>query len=160
MIKLLILDFDGVFTDGKIFFDSYGKVMKFYNVKDGTGIKLLQNKNIKIGVISGYKENKSQLEILNHLKIDLFSLNDKDKVKTANEWCRMLDINIEKEVAFMGDDINDIELMKIVKMPSSPSNAHKSCKKVCEWISSYNGGEGCIRQLCEHIIEINNSISV
>ena len=155
MIKLLILDFDGVFTNGKIFFDSYGKIMKFYNVKDGTGIKLLQNKNIKVGVISGYKENKSQIEILNHLGIDLISLNDKDKVKTATEWCKILDINIQQEVAFMGDDINDIELMNIVKLPTCPLDAHELCKNVCKWVSKYNGGEGCIRQLCEHILQIN-----
>ena len=57
MIKFVVFDFDGVFTDGKVYFDCQGNIQKYYNIKDGTGIKLLIEKNIEVGVISGYKDN-------------------------------------------------------------------------------------------------------
>ena len=65
MIKFVVFDFDGVFTDGKMYFDKEGNIIKYYNTKDGMGINLLRKNGIKIGIISGYKENESQKKILN-----------------------------------------------------------------------------------------------
>lgn len=71
MIKIVLFDFDGVFTDGKVYFDQTGNINKCYNTKDGLGIHLLQKNNIEIGVISGYKLNNSQKEILNQLTYEV-----------------------------------------------------------------------------------------
>jgi 3-deoxy-D-manno-octulosonate 8-phosphate phosphatase (KDO 8-P phosphatase) len=79
-IKMVVFDFDGVFTDGTIIIDNNGYVIKRYNVKDGMGIRLLKKNNIEVGVISGYKENKSQLNILKHLKINYIALGIKNKI--------------------------------------------------------------------------------
>jgi 3-deoxy-D-manno-octulosonate 8-phosphate phosphatase (KDO 8-P phosphatase) len=81
MIELVVFDFDGVFTDGKILFDNDGNVIKHYNVKDGLGISILHKNKINVGVISGWSDNTSQKNILKHLKISRFSLNIHNKLK-------------------------------------------------------------------------------
>tara|TARA_B100000886_G_scaffold340095_1_gene307882 strand:- start:199 stop:510 length:312 start_codon:yes stop_codon:yes gene_type:complete len=99
MIKFIVFDFDGVFTNGNITFNNNGEVIKNYNVKDGMGINLLKNKNINVGIISGYKHNNSQLEIIKHLNIKYFSLETKNKLNTLEKWCEELNIDIKNEVA-------------------------------------------------------------
>ena len=151
-IKLVVFDFDGVFTDGIIQFDNNGNIIKKYNCKDGIGIKLLQKNKIKVGVISGYKDNISQSSILEHLDIDLISFGSDNKLNILNNWCKKLDIILD-EVAYMGDDINDFELLNKVKLSGCPNNSHKKCISVCKFISKFNGGEGCVRDFCENILE-------
>lgn len=151
MIKLVVFDFDGVFTNGEVIFDNNNNIIKKYNAKDGLGIKLLKNKNIKIGCISGYKENKSQQNILEHLKIDYISMG-KNKLETLNLWIEELNITLE-EVTYMGDDINDLEVMKMVKITGCPSDAVSEIREISNFISDKKGGEGCIREFCEYILD-------
>ena len=155
MIKLVVFDFDGVFTNGEVIFDNHNNIIKKYNVKDGLGINLLKEKNIKIGCISGYKENKSQQNILEHLKIDYISMG-KNKSETLNLWIKELNITLE-EVAYMGDDINDLEVMKIVKITGCPSDAVSEIREICDFVSDKKGGEGCIREFCEFILDNSNN---
>lgn len=152
MIKFVVFDFDGVFTDGKITFDDNNNIIKNYNVKDGLGIKLLKNKNINIGCISGFKENNSQRNILDHLDIDYISMGDKNKKQTLISWCEELNITLD-EVAYMGDDINDIEIMDVVKIIGCPKDAVNEVKELSNFISNKNGGYGCIREFCEFLLE-------
>ena len=156
MIKLVVFDFDGVFTNGEVIFDNNNNIIKKYNVKDGLGIQLLKDKKIKIGCISGYKENKSQKNILEHLKIDYISMG-KNKLDALNIWIKELDITLE-DVAYMGDDINDLEVMKIVKKTGCPSDAVKEIKEICDFISDKKGGEGCIREFCEYVLDSDSNI--
>lgn len=151
MIKFVVFDFDGVFTDGKVYFDSQGNIQKYYNIKDGTGIKLLIEKNIEVGVISGYKENISQHKILEHLNIKYISLNSESKLDILNKWCQDLNIKLE-EVAYMGDDINDLEIINNVKLSACPCDAVKECKDVVNYICEKKGGEGCVREFIDKII--------
>lgn len=151
MIKLVIFDFDGVFTDGKIIFDSNGNAMKHYQVKDGMGIKRLQEAGFKIGVISGWKDNMSQQYILKHLKIKRFSLGSNKKLDILKEWCDELQITLE-EVAYMGDDLNDILVMKEVKIVACPNNSVGEVKKVANIVCKRNGGNGAVREFCEYLI--------
>ena len=159
MIKLLIFDFDGVFTNGNIIFNNNGEIIKRYNVKDGMGINLLKNKNINVGIISGYKHNNSQLEIIKHLNIKFYSLETKDKLNILEKWCAKLNIDIKDEVAYMGDDINDLDVMKCVKLVACPNDAVENVKKISNFISKKNGGQGCIREFCEYIISRNDTKS-
>ena len=159
MIKLVVFDFDGVFTNGTITFDN-NKIVKSYNVKDGTGIGLLRKNNIEIGVISGYVENDSQKAILDHLKIKHVSLNNKNKIETLNQWCQDLKIDLKEEVAYMGDDINDLCVLKEVKLPGCPSDAHheviETCNILSGFISTKKGGKGCVRDFCDFILNQNS----
>jgi len=152
MIKLSVFDFDGCFTNGKVFIDNNGCVIKHYNVKDGTGISLLKKNNIKVCIISGYKKNKSQLEIIKHLKLDYYSFENNNKFKYLKELCLKLNINLETEVSYMGDDINDIDVLENVKFNGCPKNAHKEVLNICNFISSKDGGNGCIREFCDYLI--------
>ena len=153
MIKLVVFDFDGVFTDGKIIFDEDGNALKHYNAKDGMGIFQLHEANIEVGVISGWPTNKSQESILTHLKIKRVSLGSNKKLEILKKWCAELNIGLEN-VAYIGDDINDLKVMKEVKLVGCPNDAVEEVKNIAHVISSKNGGNGAVREFCEYILEI------
>ena len=158
MLKFIVFDFDGVFTDGKIYFDNFKTCLKHYNVKDGMGIHLLKKNKIKIGVISGFNENNAQRTILEHLDIDYISIGDKDKLNTLQKWCNKLNFDLETEVAYMGDDINDIEILNKVVFSGCPNDAVKEVIDIVTFVSNKNGGDGCVREFCDYII--NNRIKI
>jgi len=152
MIKLIIFDFDGVFTNGQISFDNEGNAIKHYNVKDGMGIFNLHKQCIEVGVISGWRENNSQKAILQHLNITRVSLGSNDKLKILTKWCKELNINLEN-VAYMGDDVNDLEVMKTVKLAGCPNDAVKKIKDIAHFVSIKDGGNGAVREFCELICD-------
>lgn len=159
MIKFVIFDFDGVFTDGKITFDNCGNIIKSYNVKDGMGINNLIKNNIKVGVVSGYKINNSQEKILKHLDIKYVSFDTKDKLKKIKEWCICEELNLVN-VAYMGDDINDIEIMNNIILSGCPKDSHNKILDISKFISSKKGGQGCVREFCDYILENQTNISI
>lgn len=158
-IKFVVFDFDGVFTDGSVIFDNDNNIIKKYNVIDGVGIKSLKNKSIEIGCISGYKENQSQRNILEHLNINYISMGSNDKLNILKSWIEPLNITLE-EVAFMGDDVNDIEIMNNIKLVGCPKNTHKDCLELAQFISEKNGGEGCVREFCDYILNNDNKLTI
>lgn len=152
-IKLVVFDFDGVFTDGKILFDNNGNALKHYNSRDGNGIfRLIKNK-IELGVISGWEHNISQKSIIEHFGIKKISLGTDEKVNVLKKWCKDLNIGL-KEVAYMGDDLNDIEIMKNVGLVGSPNDAVSDVKYISNFVSKKNGGNGAIREFCDFILKI------
>lgn len=153
-IKFIVFDFDGVFTDGKVGIDHQGNIIKFYNCKDSTHLNLVREKNIKTGVISGFQENNSQLNILKRLKIDYIKLGSHNKLQILQEWCNELKISIEKNVAYIGDDINDIEVLKKVAISACPNDANNLCKNIVDIITTRNGGEGCVMEFCDYLIKL------
>tara|TARA_B100000787_G_scaffold36434_1_gene25560 strand:+ start:7754 stop:9859 length:2106 start_codon:yes stop_codon:yes gene_type:complete len=156
MIKLAAFDFDGTFTNGEIIFHE-NIIVKKYNVKDGYGIKLLKKKGIKTCVISGYKYNDSMQKICEHLNIDHIYQEIENKAKCIDELLKELNLNYE-EVSFMGDDLNDFDLLKKVNLSGCPKNSNSKIIDECKFISNYNGGNGAVREFCEHIC--SNPISV
>lgn len=150
-MKLVVFDFDGTLTDGTVLFGSDpDAIMKQYNVKDGMGIRILKDHGIKIGVISGFKENASTRAICRHLKFDYISLGSNDKISIIQNWMNGLNITFE-DVAFMGDDINDLALLKIVGVSGCPSDASPECLDTCRFVSRYPGGRGAVREFCNFI---------
>jgi len=157
-IKLVVFDFDGVFTDGKCFFDSNNNILKFYNIKDGMGLSILKNKNIKTGLISSYntKKNisiaeKENNEIISHLNFDYKFIGKGSKILILNEWMKELNLSYDS-VAYIGDDINDIEILKKVKFSACPNDALNECKEIVKYICKNNGGDGCVREFIEEIL--------
>lgn len=151
MIKLFISDIDGVLTDGKLYYTKNGEEIKAFNVMDGLGIKLLQNKNIKFGVISG-RHSEALINRLKELKIDIIYTGNHNKLDIYNNIKK--DLNLEdEEVAYMGDDLVDIPLLKRVGMSFAPSSAHYFVKKFCKYITKNKGGEGALREAIEIILE-------
>ena len=159
-IKLAIFDFDGVFTDGNIYFDQQGNPIKKYNTRDAVGLRLLKNCDIKIGVVSGYKDNNSQRKILEHLECDYISLGSPhEKLETIKEWACNLDISLQ-HVSFMGDDHIDLESLTKVGFSGCPKDAARECLEIVDFISEKKGGEGCIREFCEEVVKRRNKLTI
>ncbi len=149
-IKLLILDCDGVLTDGKIIYDNHQVETKHFSAKDGLGIRLLSFTEISVAVISG-----RQSEILSRrcqdLHIEHLFQNIKNKVKCAEELIQSLDLTWDN-VAIIGDDWNDYALMKKVHFSVVPADAFPSIKSCVDHITERSGGEGAVRELIELIL--------
>lgn len=153
MIKFVVFDFDGVFTDGKIIFDNNGNAIKNYNAKDGNAIFRLKHNNIQTGVISGWKSNNSQKSIIEHLQFDKKSLGSDDKLSILLNWCKELNISL-KEVAYIGDDLNDLEIMNsCVGLKCCPNDAADEIKEKVHYVCSKNGGGGAVREFCEYTLK-------
>ena len=152
-IKLVVFDFDGVFTNGTVTFDSKGDVVKSYNIKDGMAIKILKSMNISTAVLSGFSSNESTKAICKHLKIDMVSMGNSHKLETLKMWGTQLDINLF-QIAYMGDDINDIECMKNVGISACPADATHQCTKFAKYICKKNGGNGAIREFTDYLIHV------
>lgn len=151
-IRLIVFDFDGVFTDGKIIFDHEGKPTKHYNAKDGMGIFQLHKFNVNVGVISGWRENPSQKAILEHLKIKHVSLGSNEKLAILKNWCQELNINLN-QVAYMGDDINDVDVMKQVGFVACPCDAVQEVQQIANFVCTKEGGNGAVREFCDYILK-------
>ncbi len=152
MIKYLVMDVDGTLTDGKIYMSPSGEAMKAFNIKDGCGIHdLLIPAGILPVIITG---RKSEIVLNRCREIGITEIHQgvSDKVTKLKQVCH--DISC---VAYIGDDINDLDCMKVVKdaggVVGCPFDAVNKVKFVADFISSYNGGDGAVRDYIEWLIE-------
>ena len=158
MIKYLVMDVDGTLTDGKIYIGKDGEMMKAFNVKDGYGIHtLLPLYEINPIVMTG-RNSRILEERCKELGINILLQNIKDKDKVLKE---LLHGDLH-EVAYIGDDINDLEAMLSIKMSGGklgcPSDAVKEIQVNVDFISKYEGGNGSVREFIEWIISNNRFI--
>ena len=149
-IKLLILDVDGVLTDGYLFYDYQGNQIKRFSVKDGLGIRYLQKFGLNICIVSGGKEDviKNRAKDLNIKHIYCCVKNKKEKVQILRNQFK-----VKKEnVLYVGDDLNDLTVRKSVGLLIAPNDASKNLKKYCDAILKNNGGYGAVRELAERLL--------
>lgn len=140
-------DIDGVWTDGGMYYDENGNEFKKFNTSDSAGVLFCRLSNIHVGIITG--ENSLAVKRrAEKLKIEHCFLGIKDKVKVAEELLNSLNITW-KEVAYIGDDINDIQLLKKVGLSACPINAPEYIKKLVDWIIPTKGGDGAFRHFVE-----------
>jgi YrbI family 3-deoxy-D-manno-octulosonate 8-phosphate phosphatase len=150
-IKLLILDVDGTMTDGGMYFSENGDQIKKYNTKDGMAIKYIAKNGIHVGIIShGYKINMVQ-QRADLLGIQKVYVGRDDKTVILQGWCKELGITLE-QVAYIGDDVNDKEVMKMVGLSACPKNAVKSIQRIADVILTKNGGDACVREFIDDYI--------
>lgn len=154
-IKFVIFDFDGVFTDGKIYVSENNILNKCYNCKDSYGLKLLNNLNIKTGIITA--DSTNILEKCIHIvsRIDYIKKSKYDKLPTLNEWIKELNIKYEN-VAYIGDDLSDIPILEKVGFSGCPSDSIKKVKSISNYICENEGGDGAVREFIDKIIELNS----
>ena len=150
-IKAIVLDIDGVLTDNRILVTDNGEFLRTMNVRDGYAIKRALQAGLKIGIISGGRSMGTQKR-LNILGITDIFLGIENKLevldKLASSW------NIEKEdIAYMGDDIMDIACMKAVGLSCCPKDSVAEVLEFAEMISNRKGGDGCVRELIELILQ-------
>jgi len=150
-IKLLILDVDGTLTDGGVYVTEDGKQFKKYNAKDGLGIKELVKTGFEVGIISHSMISEMVTSRANALGIQNCYVGSENKVKVLEEWC--LRLNIKKDqIAFIGDDINDLEIMQTVGVSACPSDAHSKIMQIADIILQKKGGEGAVREFIDEYL--------
>jgi 3-deoxy-D-manno-octulosonate 8-phosphate phosphatase (KDO 8-P phosphatase) len=157
-IQMIIMDVDGTLTDGKLFVLPDGEEIKSYDVRDGLGILLARLAGLKTGIITG-KTSKA-LEIrAKKLKILELHQGILDKMEVFKEILNKYNL-VPEEVAFIGDDLGDLEVLKIVGLSGAVADAHLFVKKYCHFISDYPGGGGAVREFIELILEAQDKWSV
>ena len=149
-IKLVITDVDGVLTDGGMYYSEKGEVMKKFNAKDGMGVELLLQNNIKTVLLT--REN-SKIVKKRGLKIKAASTitGIQKKELHLETICKKFRV-IPKEIAYIGDDINDIEISKLVRLSASPLDGITQFKKNVDYICKNKGGNGAFREFVDLII--------
>jgi len=154
-IKLLILDVDGVLTDGRIIFDSNGIESKFFNVKDGHGIKMLQRSGIEVGIISG-RESQVVYNRAVELGINQVYQKSLDKLVPYRQMLEATGLT-DEQVAFMGDDVIDIPLLKRVGFAAAPADAVDEVFPFAHFVSKNRGGWGAVREVCDLLLKAQGS---
>lgn len=151
-IKLLLLDVDGVLTDTGVYYSIDGEVMKRFSIRDGMGIERLRRiADVETGIITR-EDTEIVAKRALKLKITELHMGILEKEKTLDEIIKRKGITAE-EVAFMGDDTNDIEIMKRVGLSASPADATKFAKEAADFIVKSKGGYGAVRDFAELLIE-------
>ena len=150
-IKLLIVDCDGVLSDGKVIYDNHHVESKNFSAKDGLGIKMLSFSNIGIAVITG-RDSEILVRRCKDLGISHLYQKVRNKLKKANELLKELDLSWEN-VACIGDDWNDYPILKKAYISAVPADAFEDIKKKVDIITKRNGGHGAVRELIELILK-------
>lgn len=153
-ITTFILDVDGVLTNGKILVTSKGKMLREMNIKDGFIIKYALDKGFKIFIISG-GTNKGVKERLKDLGIEEIFLGEHTKKDTYDKLIKKYNLK-KNEIVYMGDDIPDIPVMKKIGVPCCPNDAVPDVKQISIYISKKNGGQGCVRDIIEQTLRVQN----
>lgn len=151
--KLVITDIDGVWTDGGMYYTAEGDVMKRFCVKDGWGVIFLRKLGIPVAIMTGENTQIVQKRA-DKLKIARCYLGVKDKVAQAEELCRELGIGLD-EVAFIGDDLNDLPLLRKVGFSASPVNTPDYVKREVQYVTRTHGGQGAFREFVEKLLADN-----
>jgi 3-deoxy-D-manno-octulosonate 8-phosphate phosphatase (KDO 8-P phosphatase) len=150
-LKLLILDVDGVLTDGRLFFDAEGNEYKSFHARDGHGIKLLRQTGVEVAVISGRKSNSVALR-MKSLGIEYVYQGHENKIAAFNEVIEKIGI-MPEQAAHVGDDLLDLPIMIRVGFAIAVNDANFAVKQRADWCTSLSGGQGAVREVCDFIMQ-------
>lgn len=150
-LKLLILDVDGVLTDGRLFFDQQGAEYKSFHARDGHGIKMLRETGVEVAVISGRKSAVVSLRMKN-LGIQHVYQGYEDKIGAFEEILSKMKITTE-QVAHVGDDLLDLPLMMRAGLGIAVQDANDTVKNYADCITEIKGGLGAVREICDFIMQ-------
>lgn len=148
--KLVITDIDGVWTDGGMYYSAEGDVMKRFCVKDGWGVLFLHQLGIPVAIMTG-ENTQIVVKRAEKLKVDKCYLGVKDKLALATQVCEEMGIELG-DVAFIGDDINDMALLSAVGWSGSPLNTSEYIRKIVRYPGKMQGGSGAFREFVETIL--------
>ena len=151
MIKLVLLDVDGTLTDGGIYRGNNGEELKRFNVKDGYAIVNAQKLGIEFGIITGRKSELVEIRS-NELKIKYLYQGISEKTVILEEIMQKTGLKKE-EIAYMGDDLNDILIMKQSGLTGAPKDAADDVIQIVYFVSGKNGGSGAVREFVEYILK-------
>lgn len=153
MVKLILTDIDGVWTDGGMYYDETGNELKKFHTYDSAGVLLAHACNVPVGILTS--ENTQIVERrAKKLKIDYLFQGVKNKLEQALAICKELNIDI-KEVAYIGDDLGDIQLLKAVGYAGVPVSASEYIRELANVPLTKKGGEGAFREFVEKLLDVN-----
>lgn len=151
-INWLLSDVDGVLTDGGVYlFGVFGEAKRF-DIQDGMGITIARNAGLKVGFITGRKSQAVKRRA-KELHIDYLSQGQPDKAKSFESFLKHSQAKLE-EIAYVGDDIQDIPILKQVGVPIAVQNARPEVKSICLYVTEAAGGHGAVREVVEWMLEI------
>ena len=149
-IRLLIMDVDGVMTDGKVIYTSDGQELKSFNIKDGLGIKRVQEFGIETAIITGRTSPMVERRAL-ELGIAHLIQGREDKLAALSDLLDQLDFSFD-QVAYIGDDLPDLTAIESVRLGACPADAAIEVQSKSNWVSTRVGGDGCVRELCDLLV--------
>lgn len=150
-IKLLILDVDGVLTDGRIYVDSERENLKAFHVQDGLGMKLLQQAGIELAIITG-KESAMVSVRMATLGVKHVAQNQPNKIAAFERLLTKLNLD-PSAVAYVGDDLPDLALLTRVGLAVAVANAQPCAKKIAHYQTQAKGGKGAVREVCDLLLQ-------
>ncbi len=153
-INTFIFDYDGVLTNGKVIYLNNNDQLRTSYVKDGYAIQYAIREGYRIAVITGGKSPLIQKRLEELGVTDVFP-GTYDKLTVFNEYISTNNLHYDN-VLFMGDDIPDYEVMKVCGLAACPADAAEEIKKISHYVSPYNGGEGCVRDVIEQVMKCHN----
>lgn len=150
-IKMFLTDCDGCLTDGGMYYSENGDELKKFNTKDGMAFQLLREKGILTGIITG-EDTELVRRRAEKLKVDILEMGVKDKVALVKTICEKYGV-LPENIAYVGDDINDIGVISMVGFGCSVSSGVKAAKDIAKYVTKANGGEGVIREVVDFIFK-------
>jgi 3-deoxy-D-manno-octulosonate 8-phosphate phosphatase (KDO 8-P phosphatase) len=153
-IKAFVFDVDGVFANENLFFHPSGEPMRSMNIKDGYAVQLAIKEGYPIAIITGSKTEaiRTRFQGLGVTDIYLGSCN---KIENFKDFLSKYQLKPE-DILYMGDDLPDYQVMSIVGVPTCPANSAQEIKSISKYISNQNGGEGCVRDVIEQVLRVQN----
>lgn len=155
-IKLILLDVDGVLTDGRLYYGNNGEELKAFDIQDGLGIKLLQKGDIEVGIITG-RSSMLLTRRTEELGIELVVQGREDKLTALNEILEGRAIDLE-EIAFVGDDLPDLAVIRRVGLGITPTNGNHIVASQALWQTKKGGGQGAVREVAELILNAQGKL--
>ena len=150
-IKLLVLDVDGVLTDGRVIYDTEGREIKVFDVRDGHGLKLLQRAGVRVALLSGRGSAANRVRAA---ELGIERLLEQIKIKLPALEELIAEHGVEPgQVAYMGDDLIDLPAMRAVGLALAPADAQPEALAAAHWVASRPGGRGAVRQACELLLK-------
>ena len=149
-IRLLISDVDGVLTDGGMYYSEKGEILKKFNAKDGMGVEILLRSKVKTILLT--RENSNIVKKRgSKIKAAATYIGTFNKESQLQKICKKFQVS-PTEIAYIGDDLNDSEIMKLVGFAATPSDGIKDLRKIVDYVCKNNGGNGAFREIADLIV--------
>ena len=157
-VKLLALDVDGVLTDGGLYYSNSGEELKKFNVKDGQGIKLVMQSGVELAIISA-NNSAATLHRAKKLGIERAFVGIENKLATLEKICEELNLSLA-QVAYVGDDLNDLPVLQAVGCPITVADAIPENKASAVYVTELKGGQGCVREICNLLLQVRTKSKI
>lgn len=151
--KLILTDIDGVWTDGGMYYDQTGNEWKKFHTYDGAGVLFAHQRGVPVGIITG-EETEIVRKRAEKLNVDFLYMGVKNKLQVVASLCQQIGITLQ-DVAYIGDDINDIAVLESVGFSATPASAPCYIQNKADLVLNKKGGDGAFREFVEYIFSIN-----